>query len=56
MDVNSEDYMGYTPLHTACRLGNGEMVMFLLDNGAVNSSKHCPLHLAIKNRYSQAFM
>ncbi|XP_056614511.1 L-asparaginase-like isoform X2 [Triplophysa dalaica] len=50
VDVNSEDYMGYTPLHTACLLGNGEMVMFLLDNGAVNRSKHCPLHLAIKNR------
>ncbi|XP_056613868.1 L-asparaginase-like isoform X3 [Triplophysa dalaica] len=50
VDVNSEDYMGYTPLHTACQLGNGEMVMFLLDNGAVNRSKHCPLHLAIKNR------
>ncbi|XP_056614537.1 60 kDa lysophospholipase-like isoform X1 [Triplophysa dalaica] len=55
VDVNSGDYNGQTPLHTASELGNLDMAMFLLGKGAspdsVNSSGKCPLHLNIKNRH-----
>ncbi|XP_057181499.1 uncharacterized protein LOC130548622 isoform X2 [Triplophysa rosa] len=63
MDVNSGGYDKKTPLHTACQVGNEEMVMFLLDNGASSQSEdrtmskdkgpqsgQCPMYSAIKNR------
>ncbi|XP_056613852.1 60 kDa lysophospholipase-like isoform X3 [Triplophysa dalaica] len=54
VDVNSGDYNGHTPLHTACELGNLDMAMFLLGKGAspefTNSFGQRPFHLAIKNR------
>ncbi|XP_056613845.1 uncharacterized protein LOC130429776 isoform X7 [Triplophysa dalaica] len=53
VDVNSGDYNGHTPLHTACELGNLDMAMFLLGKGAspefTNSFGQRPFHLAIKN-------
>ncbi|XP_056615511.1 60 kDa lysophospholipase-like isoform X4 [Triplophysa dalaica] len=55
VDVNSGDYNGHTPLHTACELGNLDMAMFLLGKGAspefTNSFGQRPFHLAIKNRH-----
>ncbi|KAI7790967.1 hypothetical protein IRJ41_005823 [Triplophysa rosa] len=64
MDVNSGGYDKKTLLHTACQVGNGEMVMFLLDNGASSQSEdrtmskdkgpqsgQCPMYSAIKNRH-----
>ncbi|XP_056614535.1 60 kDa lysophospholipase-like isoform X3 [Triplophysa dalaica] len=54
VDVNSGDYNGHTPLHTASELGNLDMAMFLLGKGAspefTNSFGQRPFHLAIKNR------
>ncbi|XP_056614534.1 60 kDa lysophospholipase-like isoform X2 [Triplophysa dalaica] len=55
VDVNSGDYNGHTPLHTASELGNLDMAMFLLGKGAspefTNSFGQRPFHLAIKNRH-----
>lgn len=57
MDANCQTYDDVTPLHTACELGNLDMLKFLLAKRAsphkVNRFGHCPFYMAIKNRYLQ---
>lgn len=54
MDSSCETYDEFTPLHTACELGNLEMIEFLLSKGVSphhqNRFGHCPMYMAIKNR------
>jgi len=54
-DASCETYDEFTPLHTACELGNLEMILFLLTRGAsprhMNRFGNCPMYMAIKNRY-----
>ncbi|ROI47870.1 L-asparaginase [Anabarilius grahami] len=58
MDASCETYDEFTPLHTACELGNLEMIEFLLSMGMSPHHKnrfgHCPMYMAIKNRHCQA--
>ncbi|KAK9981236.1 hypothetical protein ABG768_000789 [Culter alburnus] len=58
MDSSCETYDEFTPLHTACELGNLEMIEFLLSKGVSphhqNRFGHCPMYMAIKNRHCQA--
>ncbi|XP_048052846.1 potassium channel GORK isoform X2 [Megalobrama amblycephala] len=57
MDSSCETYDEFTPLHTACELGNLEMIEFLLSKGVSPHHKnrfgHCPMYMAIKNRAVQ---
>ncbi|XP_077102669.1 L-asparaginase-like [Siphateles boraxobius] len=58
MDASCETYDEFTPLHTACELGNLEMINFLLSKGASPHHKNrfgnCPMYMAIKNRQCHA--
>ncbi|KAK2909071.1 hypothetical protein Q8A67_004908 [Cirrhinus molitorella] len=58
MDANCGTYDDVTSLHTACELGNLDMIKFLLAKGAspykMNRFGHCPVYMAIKNRRCHA--
>ncbi|XP_067297329.1 L-asparaginase [Pseudorasbora parva] len=58
MEASCETYDKFTALHTACELGNIEMIQFLLSMGAsphpLNRFGNCPMYMAIKNRRCHA--
>ena len=57
-DINTVDENGNSALHAAAQINDGDLVSFLLHNGAdpelKNYSGDAPLHTAVKNRASKA--
>nr|XP_021332649.1 L-asparaginase-like [Danio rerio] len=56
-EVSHRTYDDSTALHTACELGNIDMIKFLLSKGASHHLDHrgnCPLYMAVKNRHHHA--
>ena len=62
-DVDAQDRRGYTPLHIVAKSGNPEIVVMLLESGAIHdvtSSKEflckTPLHRARTKRIVQILL